>query len=88
MHIDSGRAVRFYDANMKENLVHVAQIRHAAVHRLPITNTTIRNEMLPQALGVAVGVGDDVRHQKILDIQRSFSAGMEKLPFSRGCTTI
>ena len=73
-------AVDFQGTEVDGLFQQIVQIRHAAVHRLPTSNSKIRHEMIPNALRVVSGVRDAVRYQKLLDIQAAFTGGQDGAP--------
>ena len=68
-------AVDFNDVHVEEVYHRATQIRHAAVHRLPINNVRIRQAMIPDAITLASGLKDGARRQRLVDIQRAFLGG-------------
>jgi hypothetical protein len=72
--------VNFQGTEVDKLFQRIVQIRHAAVHRLPTSNSRIRHKMIPNALRVISGVRDAVRYQKLLDIQTAFTGGQDGAP--------
>lgn len=69
------RTVKFYNTGIERNMIDVAQIRHAAVHRLLITDEVFREEMVPASLAVISCLYERFRNEKLIDIQRAFAVG-------------
>ncbi|KAH8602350.1 hypothetical protein B0O99DRAFT_735775 [Bisporella sp. PMI_857] len=76
----SQHAVDFGGVNARILYSRTTQIRHAAVHRLPVLNSRLRQELFPTALRFLRGLKDSARWQQIQDLQNAFEGGQNGLP--------
>jgi len=73
-------AVDFDGVNFEDLYTRTAQIRHAAVHRLDVSNLRLRNQMIPDAIRLVHGFKDTARENELRKIQRIFTSGENLRP--------
>ena len=70
----------FDDINFEDLYARTTQIRHAAVHRLEVSNVRLRQHMIPDAIRLVHGLKDTLRKNELREIQWIFTRGENNEP--------